>query len=226
MFPAMRTMFGLHGRRRRAKRTQTLPVLFQYRNGNTEIEHVGLADYPFAQVMPILGTPGFFEDAVPSGTHTRVQPGTGWWFALMPDKQARIDRLTARKRGAVNIGIPNAVPLGAFYQLLAKIAHSFTYAFMVANAGPNDAPIPFFLRDIILAPRNALLPEAPYFIGCAYWADGSRIDSLWTDGKAYTIKLKNFDYGENREKRVMVVQIQLFAHLSAPVYEVVVGGWI
>jgi hypothetical protein len=140
------------------------------------------------------------------------------WLIQANDNAERLARLNTRFRpDAKGVGIEHSIPLGDFCRLLAKIAYCTTIATAatpgLARAVAREAEI----RGCILGQDAA--PLAPFFVGGAFFADDSRIDSIASGvGMHETIAYTQRDHDDF----LMSVRIQLFALIGAPVYEVVV----
>jgi hypothetical protein len=126
-----------------------------------------------------------------------------------PERAASLTERDPSKRSAT---VPIEFPIGDFCKLLAKIAHGLA----VAQYGYGS--FSSLLTDLIRAPRENAL-EGPFYVGGAYFADGSLISSI-ANGHMHEARL--FPH-VHEEKPPLMARIQLFAPFGAPVYDVVVG---
>jgi hypothetical protein len=214
MLPHARAFLAAYGRRRRRNRPKAFPVSFVTNEG--EVTHfVALDEYPLTIMLPILDEPGLLAGRDAHHGFPRFdEPGRVWiWQAAgHEDRAARL----IEQFCAIRINVGHHLLINEFARFIAKIAHTY----MIYETGVGA--IPPFLTQIIRAPRNDGIIAAAHFIGTAHNEDGSL---LCVDPAPQMHTLRMFPH-DLTFGRVIIVQVQLFAHIRAPVYEVAVGGWI
>jgi hypothetical protein len=215
MYPAIRAVFELYGKRRKATRPGSFPIDFDDR---TRTEYVPLDEYPLLVQMPILDGPGLLSNRSPSATEfpDLTKPGRLWtWQAS--DAAERAEALL-KKHGAANVAPAQKIFLTDFFKMVAKIAHSYDIA--ARGYKPHAR---YFLQRLITAPPEMVTNGATYFVGTAHTARGTL---LRPDETGDTYLLRRQAYVSFLDMyQIVTVQIQLFAMLGAPIYEAVVYTW-
>ena len=167
-------------------------------DGQIEAKEVPVEDHPSIIILPGFHPPGLLRGESNLKVHREVR----FWFKdIQGDVQSRIKRIDAEK-----VRMNQAFPAGAFFRLLAKIAHGFA----IAQYGPKAFKP--FLPDLILDHCQNI----PDYIGNV--PEDFPQDAI--PEALHEIKLQR---KETEGAIYLVANIQLFANLGAPIYQVVVG---
>jgi hypothetical protein len=203
MLRPIRTRLGMRSRRKK-ERPDKLP-LHIVRDGRHVTHYLPIKDYPTILGMLSFDQPRFLSGKPPQEDKGGlVAPGL---YGLNIDVKSYIAEYT-KKHGGSGLSFGPIQP-GLYARMLAKIAHAYT----VAEYGVDSfSP---FLIELILSGT-----DDPFnLVGGDLDDPGTKIHVLKTDD-LHAIMI---DEREIRGKRCLVVTIQLFACLNAPIYSVVVG---
>lgn len=212
MYPHIRAHETLYGKRRKKTRPTKFPVQFG-KEGTNQL--VPLLDYPINFFMPVFDPPGILLGRpINAELPDLRQPGR-MWHGCVEDAAKRADRLSKAHNGA-DVTVVQKLNLPDFLKVLAKIAHSFAVAHFGYNAIRDT-----LLTAIIRAPKGTITEGAMHLIGCAYKDCETRIETMWQGKDAYVLAALPIDLVRPVQQRVLAVQIQLFAHAGAPVYQVI-----
>jgi hypothetical protein len=207
-------MWGLYGRRnrgvkrKRSGRPTAFPVLLDGRD-----ELVGLSEYPFSIMLPLLDRPGIFAGRSPDAGFPDFTPDERTWRWFDAQAPARAERILQHRK-AREIKVVHEIPYTAFCKLIAKVGHSL--------AAAHRCEFEPWLRKIILSPRSDPIEEAPYLIGLASEDTVARFTEEPIPNDAFRIGLMDVP-SDNPDLTLLSALIQVFCNVNAPVYEVVVG---
>ena len=216
MYPAARAYWGLYGKRRKNLRPRAFPV--QYGIGGTDAR-LDVADFPFGIFMPLLDPPRMLAQLpVDPKLPDLREPGRLWhWQA--PDAKERAE--TAQQSNATKtIVVKQQIWLSDFYKTLAKIGH----AYAIAQMG-YSAIRPGLLPGLVRAPAGASTNGATSLVGGAFDRFGLRVRTIREGDEPFALQFSGCDF-EGGRIRAIVVRMQLFAHIDAPVYDVVAAKQI
>jgi len=216
MFPGIRALYELYGRQRKKTRPTAFRLRVKTKRKLLDLQ-VPIAEYPFMAIFPKLEPAGLIsfrriEDCRwPDFVNDRSR-SVLWEYN---ETRERLRRLT-RKYSAITIDVPLEMCIAHFCRLLAKIGYSAA----VAHLG-YDALTPLLL-EYIRAPLRADLQPLLFYIGQAHDNDGVEIVELPTYGdqvpyKMATYIIDNIETGE----QYVATRVQIFAHMNAPIYEVI-----
>lgn len=195
MMETARYHMGLRGRHKQKQRDK-LPVLIA--DGN-EVKSVPIADHPSALIMPIMPPPTAYI-----GIHETEDLPPAVYVSITPMGKQMLEN--ARKIGK-DINLTRGLNALEFYQLIAKIAHSFA----IAEIGQTFAP---YLINLIEG-------RAPMF---ASHLVGSGIG----DPPAPSNSLHEVDFAKSlpgpKGDELLQVRVRLFANLGMPNHYAIVGS--
>lgn len=212
MLAATRAHFNLYGKRRKATR----PTEFAVHLDDGE-KQIPLQEYPYSLFMPLLDPPRILaclpiEPELPDLT----EPERIWKWSS-PDANEQGKKILQRTPSKT-LKITQQIWLSDFYKLLAKIGHSYA----IAQLGYSS--VQPLLNGLILAPKRAHTHGATSYIGGAFDRFRNRVETIKENNDPYTLHMCECNF-ENGNGKALVVRIQLFSHIDAPVYDVVVGVW-
>ncbi len=208
-FAEVRAFLGAYGRRRPETRPQEFPVVLKTPEGEVEVD-VPLADNPFWLMMLTMPPPGFLlgrsKDADKKGISCHP---------VMISERGRVEKLAAVARtrdGTTEAQQTVTWDPGAFWKLLAKVAHCYAVAY---RGYGSFRP---FLTEFI---RGCDEQGGAHFVGGAYSAEGLPIESLGSSPGLHEARISEISDGR---RNVLVARLQLFAPLRPPVYDVAAGA--
>lgn len=195
---ALRTNFGIFGKRRKKERRTTIPLKIEDHEGS-RIVHTQPGDYPFLLVNALPSRAELISGVTAKRTFDSK-------ISLFVANRQALDNMSGKKIAAP--GNHNSIP---FVRMLAKIAH----AFAVAEYGPNSFKP--FLTDIIRKDDQQAWEDI--------WR--RYIGTVDEEGEAFSPNLHEIRLEPCviNGRFLLVCTIRLFAFLKgcSPVYEVVVA---
>lgn len=208
-FAEARAFLGAYGHRRVDTRPQEFPVALTTPQGQVKVD-VPLADNPFWLMMLTMPPPGFLVGRPKEADKNGIS-----CHPVMISEPGRNEKLAAVARtraGTTQAQQTVTVDPGAFWKLLAKVAHCYAVAY---RGYGSFRP---FLTEFI---RGCDEQGGPHFVGGAYSAEGLPIESLGSSPGLHEARISEISDGH---RNVLVVRLQLFAPLRPPVYDVVAGA--
>jgi hypothetical protein len=210
-----------HRKRGKTRKDPTFEVKFEGTDGPGEAIQTRGRDYPFSSAWPILDAPGILLGRRSDAPFPDLTDPSRFWIIQANDNTSRVQRLSAKyNRAGKGVSVSLNIPLGPFCRLLAKIAYATCIGQARTDAG--RIAIAKLASGIGLLHLIRGLPEAPlapFLVGCAYAADGSRITSIASGNGMHESIIFAHPYETGH---LMFARIQLFALIGAPVYDAVV----
>ena len=199
MIMTARTHLGIKGRQKLKKRSR-LPVTVSS-GGNIKTLSVPLEQHPSAIVMLQMPLPNAMSGISPATT-TDDNFIVNGKFIIRPVVKEYFQKMNRLKD---DVNIVNGITYSVFYQLIAKIAHSFA----VAERGLN-AFYPTLLPLIEFSSANL----ADYYIGSG---------TIIPPTSKYLHEIGFAPDIQTPEGTLIVVKIRLFANFNMPVHYAAVG---
>lgn len=188
-FPYLRFRYNL-----RTRRPKERPKHFTIGCGNRSIVLPNSELPHLTWAMPVFAPPGIIDGRSPDNTGSRsIRAQMGMVDA---------ERLLASGGGSqpINMDI-SKIDENAFRRMIAKIAHSFTFAILRDSFTP-------LLNETILKGVNS-----SYLIG-------SEQDDIFPDDTLYSIQLGKIEY---LNRNYIAARVRIFGFLGTPVYIAIVG---
>jgi hypothetical protein len=230
MFKTSRAELNVYGKRfrrrplHRRREADRPNVTFNHRDGTKTIVSLKPSEYPFLSIWPIFDAPGVLSGKKPDLPFPPMFNDAKRQWIVWPNdfEERRAALFKAYAPDAESFTVGGQLPIIEFCRLLAKIAYAATMGIADISATretvfalANLMKLTDFIRGVPGAPL------APFFVGCAFTADGSRITSLGTKGALHETVC--FTHPYLVDLQVFYTRIQLFAAMATPVYEVVTG---
>lgn len=195
MWP-VRMFRELQSRTKFSEAPRTRPVTVTDRAGASEVIHVGYADAPVVFSFPLFAVPAFLDpEEYQAGIRLRGLATVG--FGSTPESlAATFDARQVRWEADYRYV--------SFARMLAKIA----YASAIAQGGLNLFDGEAYVLPAILGTRDDI---------------GRWVGTLTKPYENHKGRLHRVDFGESKEKDLLMAEVQLFSDSETPSYGIILG---